>query len=233
MDISGLKRNPDRVHSALKEVGDSLIAQTECRVYVPEHYMGTELGSMGNTIHMLGVFAIVVDGVYAVSKALSMVETTPASLNVVTIDGDKYMEFYYAPGDVVIANLNLVKITTLVFRAYSEFYAKGKVPWYLDYNDLCFLFDTSVLHGGANLGVPSSVIEMIAGSITRDSKDRMVHYRHTDQSADPTFIPLRSVAYGATNTTSKLLGAYFAEGVTSALVTQSTRNEPIEDLLRK
>ena len=49
----------------------------------------------------------------------------------------------------------------------------------------------------------------------------------------PVFIPLRSVVYGATNTTNKLAGSYFNEGVISALVSPSTRIEPIEELLRK
>ena len=52
-------------------------------------------------------------------------------------------------------------------------------------------------------------------------------------SRPPALIPFRSVTYGATNTTAKLMGAYFDEGLTSALVNPSQRTEKIEELLRR
>jgi hypothetical protein len=47
----------------------------------------------------------------------------------------------------------------------------------------------------------------------------------------PVYIPLRSVTYTATNTTNKLAGSYFQEGLVSALVSPSERKERIESIL--
>ena len=50
---------------------------------------------------------------------------------------------------------------------------------------------------------------------------------------DPSVIlPLKSIAYGLSNTTSRLMGNYLNDGMNSALVNPSTQNESIEDLLR-
>jgi hypothetical protein len=49
----------------------------------------------------------------------------------------------------------------------------------------------------------------------------------------PTFIPFRSPIYGATNTTAKLIGAYFDDSINSALVNPSEKVEGVESLLRR
>ena len=80
--------------------------------------------------------------------------------------------------------------------------------------------------------------QMFAAAITRDSANRAKYYRHTlsdlpSEDRPPTFIPLRSVTYGATNTTAKLMGSYWNDGLTSALVNPSEKTERIEQLLRR
>ena len=83
------------------------------------------------------------------------------------------------------------------------------------------------------------VMELIASMVSRNQKNRLEYYRHTIQNRDelktnpPLFVALRSVSDSATNTTNKLGGSYFEEGLTSALVNPTERVERIEDLLRR
>lgn len=240
MNIDNLQRNPEKVHAALKEVGNSLVATKRCKIYIPEHYSGAFLGSIEDEVRMVGIFGIVVeDAYYAASRVCAMMQLDPSSTTVIDINGENYLEFTFEIGDTVIKNLNLVKQSTLSFRIYDELIAKGKVPWYLSYEDMCFLFDTSKDHADASLNVDSAILEMIASSMARSKGSKNIFYRHVVKTAadvgkvDFVYVPLRSVAYGATNTTAKISGAYFQEGMTSALLTPSERNETIEELLRR
>lgn len=241
MNIDQFTRDADKVHAALKEVGNQLIAVKECKIYVPEHYMGSFLGSMDDDgVRIIGIYGITVDDkYYATSRCTTMINIDPSIINIVEIDGMNYMEFFFQKGDVVIKNTNLICISTLLFRIYDEIVAKGKVPWYITYQDLCLLFDTAKAHGEVNLGVESAIIEMVGSSMARNSEDKTLFFRHLlktkadKEKLSPEFVGLRSVAYGATNTTAKLLGAYFQEGMTSALITKSERSESIEEILRK
>lgn len=233
MIIDQLERNPEKIHQRLVEVNDDLIALKEVKIIFPESYVKTPLCVIGREIKIVAIFGIIAeDKYYGVSKADALMITEPSRINVITINGEKYMEFTYDPGAKVIKNRNLVRTATLVYRIYSWFIVAGNYPWYFNEDDVAFLFDTALSHGGANLRANSSLLELLAAVITRQSSNKTLFYRH-NPVGKPHFIPLRSIALGTTNTTTKLLGNYFGEALTSALTTTSTQHESIEMLLRK
>lgn len=240
MNIDLLERNAERVHAALKEAGNSLVATKRCKIYIPEHYVGGYLGSADEGTRIVGIWGIVVeDKYYASSRVCAMMSIDPSTTNVVEIENKPFIEYTFEPGDTVIKNLNLVKQSTLAFRIFDEIITKGNVPWYLDYTDMCFLFDTLDAHADANLGVDSAILEMISSSMARSKENKSIFYRHMLNTAADIgkkkfiYVPLKSVAYGSTNTTAKIMGAHFQEGMTSALITPSERTETIEELLRR
>ena len=154
-------------------------------------------------------------------------------------DDEEYFSFSFKAGSEVVSNLNLVRDDTLVYRVYNEITAKGHFPWFLSYEDLGKLYMTAPKHGNIVLASNNATFEMIAASITRDNRDTTKYYRYQINSMreqytnPPNFIPLRSVLYGTTNTTSRLIGSYFEEGVLSALTNPSEKTEHVESLLRQ
>lgn len=241
MDPKKLKRNPQIVHQDLTKMKDRrLVTKKGCKIYVPARFQEQKLAAIGSETYLLGIFAIVYDDTYyAVSNVPAMMRVDPATVNTVTVDEEDYLELVFEAGDTVLTNIDLVKDDKMLFYVYNEFIAKGHIPWYIGYEDLGRLFEHAKLHAGASLGANHAVIEMIAASITRDSNNKTKFYRHSVESKKdldtnpPTMIPLRSVTYGATNTTAKLIGAYWDEGITSALVNPSEKVEPIEEILRR
>lgn len=241
MDPSQLKRDPKRVHQDLSVLRDKrMITKEGCKLYIPARFQEQKLASIGAESYVLGIFAIVVgDKYYGVSNVPSMMKVDPATINTVTIEEEDYLELVFEAGDTVVSNVDLVKNDALLYYIYNEVIAKGHVPWYINYEDLGRLFEQSKKYAGASLGANHAVMEMIAASVTRDASNKTKFYRHTVESKDdlekrpPVMIPLRSVTYGATNTTAKLIGAYWDEGVTSALVNPSDKVEPIEEILRR
>lgn len=242
MDITKLVRDASKVHAVLKELPDGRLVTTKgCKIYTPVAYSDGGLASVGIETWIVGIYAIVADDgkSYGVSMVNAMMRIEPTTTLKVDIDGDQFYEFVFEPGAVVCSDTMLVKIDTITFRIYDEIVAKGRVPWFLTYDDLGKLFNTAQYHAGASVGGQREVTELLISMIARDPKDRTKYYRSTVKSpADsllrpPAYIPLRSVVYQATDTTTKLMGSYFPDALQSALVTPSERVERIENLLRQ
>lgn len=239
MDISKLIRDPSKIHASLKELPDnSLVALKRLRIYIPQRFEERELASISNEIYICGIYAIVTeDGFYGVSLVNSMVRIQPSVINTIKVDGDSYYEFVFDAGSTVIPDLNLVKNDVLTYLIFDEFFAKGRVPWYVSYDDLGSIFDTASKYAGTNVGENREVIELITSIVARDPKNRYQMYRHvikdrgTLLSNPPAYVPLDAIQFTATNTTAKLAGAYMADGVVSALVNPSERVERIEGYL--
>lgn len=240
MDPRKLIRSPDKVTACLKQLPDGRVVCTkDLKIYIPTRFAERNLASIGVETHIAGIFAMVVDDLfYGVSLINATMRIEPTSRIKVPIGEDEYFEFFFRAGSTVISTVDLVKVNTLTYRIYDEILSKARVPWYLDYQDLGKLFDTAGYHAGANIGQNHEVIELIVSLIARDVTDRTRYYRQVVKSLDdlhrkpPAYIPLRSVQYAATNTTNKLAGSYFGDGVVSALVSPTVRSERLESLLR-
>ena len=126
----------------------------------------------------------------------------------------------------------------VIYKIYDTLISKGQIPWYVGYSELGRLFESAKDFAGANIGGAREVGELIASMLARDPKDRTKYYRQVVQSTDgeaavaPVFVGLKSVAYSASSTLSKLGGSYFQVGVTSALINPSMRSEKLDRLLR-
>ena len=241
MDISQLERQPERIQNDLKTLNNgTIITQSGCKIYLPQKYEDQRLAVIGVETYILGIHAIVVgDKYYGVSMAPAMMRVEPDSVNTVKIDEVEYFELGFEKNSVVIADKNLVQDNKLLFSIYNEFIAKGFVPWYCTYRDLGELFQLSGHYAGSQLGANHAIVELVAATIARNPDNPKQQFRHIlEKPADvrnkqPRIIKLTSVSYGATNTTAKLIGAFWEEGLASALTHPSDQREPIEDLLRR
>lgn len=239
MDTKALVRDADRVREHLIELEDgSIVTNRPCKIHVPERFTAKKLAVIGSEIFVFGFFPIIMeDEYYAVNNTIAMMRIRPSSTERVVVDGNPYFEFSFEPGDKVIYTTALVVTDTLTYYMYDEFVAKGNIPWYMNYFDIANMFETAVEHAGVNLG-SRSVIELIISTITRDPLDMTRLYRHILQSLEyatvnpPVVIPFRSVIWNTSDTTSKLNGAFFAEGINSALVNESESVEMLEELYR-
>ena len=241
MDYRQYVHDAGKIQAALVEVpGDRLVAKKALKIVIPVHYIEKSLAYVGIETRIVGIFGIIVeDHYYAVSMACAMMRITPSSTGKILIDDEEFYEFSFDAGATVCPSLQLVKIDTLVYNIYDEILSKGRVPWYLGYQELGMLFDTAQEHAGANVGMQQEVVEMMVSLISRDPNDRAVYYRQVIQSkADlinkkPVFVGMRSVSWSATNTLNKVAGSYAKDGMVSALVTPTVRVERIEAILRQ
>lgn len=241
MESSKWIRDAAKVKGVLKEQADGSMTTTRpCAIYIPKRFSEKGLAEIGIGTDIIGIFALVVDDeYYSVSNANAMMQISPDVISTVKFGDEPYLEFKFEAGSVVFRSLNLIVTDTLVYTIFDEIFAKGRSPWYLEYEDLARLFESSDHHAGLRLSQNHTALEMMAASIVRDSKDLSKYYRHVVRSYEdlktnpPTVIPQRSIVLGATNTTTYLVGSYWEEGLSGALTNPSTELEPIEDLLTR
>lgn len=241
MDISQLVRDAKYVHACLQEFPDgSLIALKPCKIYIPARFEVIGLADIGIETQILGLAAIVFeDKYYGVLNVNAMVRINPARIERIKIDNIEYLEFHFNKGGVITPNLNLFVQDSILFDIYDEIISAAKVPWYMSYSDLGNLFSTAQEHAGASIGKNPEVIEIVIAKIARQSQDRSLPYALLSTEPEklfktkPTYVPLRSVIFSATNTTTKLAGSYMQHGVISAIVRPTEEVERIEAILRK
>lgn len=238
MNSKDLIRDPERVKTHWKITPkDEMVAIYPVKIYIPARYKQSDMAIFENEKSFMGIFAMVVeDSFYATSLVSSFIRSEPTAINDVVIDDEDYIELFYEPGARIMTNVNLPKVDSFLYRISDEFDAKGKVPWFMSYDDLGKLFENSGYYNGRQIGYNPQVNEMIAATICRSPEDVKQYFRQMRSretySLKPTVIPLRAVSYGATNAIAKLMGPYFDENVTSALVSPGQRVENIERYLR-
>lgn len=239
MDVTALKRDPDFIKKHwIAQADGSIITTVPCKVYVPKHYVEGPLGTIDENFNVVAIYGVVIGDKYSVSIASAIMPLSPDGTNIVTIDEGSYLELTWEAGSVICPNTDLFKNDQLVYEIYSEIIAKGKTPWYLKYTDLPNVLYSAKKYAGVNLGAARSILEVFSATRARQSGDRSLYYRNMlkkqadVEAIEPDIIPLRSVAFGATNTTSRTVGAYLDPGISSSLVNRTKQNENIEDLLR-
>lgn len=238
MPTTNLKRNAAVILNDWVEKGDRVLTKKGCKIQIPQRFVERGLAEITAETKTVGHYAIIIDNVYAVMNTNAMQVLDPTSTTIIPIGDDRYYEFTFAPGSVVIKNTNLVMQDTLIYEIFNEMVSKGRVPWYMSYEDLGKLFTTARYHAGSSIMAGNAIFEMIVASISRNKRDRMLYWRHEGKSIEesllnpPAVIPLRSPIYSATNTTSKLMGSYFDDSVVSALVNPTEKVEGVEALLR-
>lgn len=237
---AGWTRNAAAVKADLVTQSDgSVITRSGCVIHIPERYLEKDLAELGENVSTIGIMAVIVGKNYATSTLNGRVKLRPSKIATIRIDDVSYLELTFDPGAAVFVETQLVKDDVLAYKIFDEFIAKGRVPWFMSYDDLLKLFETADEFAGVNLGRSHAILEMIAAAICRDSRNREVYYRQSvKQQSDivtrpPDTIPLRSISYGASNTTAKLMGSYWGDGRNSALTNPSDKVEKIEELLRR
>jgi len=216
----------------------SVITTADCRILIPERYASRHLATVGDKVYILGFFALIMDeAYYSVSRTCAMMRITPSSTDRIEMEGMAFLEFKFFKGDTVFPSTELVKNDTLTYYIYDELVAKGNIPWYFNYYDIAKLFETAQEFAGINLG-NRSVLELILSTTCRDSTDLTRLYRHIIEKDEdivnnpPVITPFRSVIWNVSDTTSKIIGAYYSDSIISALVNPNEQVERIEELLR-
>jgi hypothetical protein len=235
-----LKRNPVSVLSNLvTSENGTVLTKVPCKIQIPSRFIDIDLAQIGTTTMVLGCFALILEnGDYSVCSINTFVELVPFKTLTTVVNEVDYHEFYFEANSVVIKSSDLVRRNVIMYDIFNEFMFRGKIPWYIEYDDLGKLFDSAKEYGDSPVGTNLEIIEFITAMITRSSADRSKPIRcvatsYADIAQDKiSYVPLMSVFYSVNNSVNKLAGAYFNDGVISALVQPASKVGTVEQILR-
>lgn len=237
MDISKLSHDKAKVSSALMYKDQAIIAKTDLKMMIPSRYFEIGLATLEPEVYTLGIFALIVeDKYYSCSLAVSMMRITPTEHYEVMVDDEAYTVFEFDKGSVVTPNRNLVQRDALIHNVWELLISQARWPWFINERNVSIVFEAARKFTGVKLGNNAAIVQMVLSTILRDKKDLSIQYRHVlekDPKAEAQIVALRSIIYGPSNTFSRLNGPYFGDGLPTALVNQSQRSEPTEELFRK
>lgn len=236
--FDSLIRDPEAIRGTIKIIDDQTVCTSACKLYYPARYYDTSLGSLGESTQILACFAIVIGNRYAVSRALATITLGDGEEETILIDGEPYIERSYQANDVIIKSNTYLLNKFMLYDIDNEFVVKGRYPAYMNYNDRVLLFMDSGRHTGVQLGNNIGITALIASKTNRSPLDGSTLFRHAINQKQvpvtqiPSSLGLRNVSEMASNTTAKLIGAYFDNSLKKAVVDQTDRHEAIEDILR-
>ena len=233
-------RDAAYVKSFIKELPTGQLFTTQpCRIQIPTRYKDREIAHIGLENYIYGIFALIAENNrYAVSSVTALMKINPAKTIQVLVNEVPYYEFHFEANSIIVETTDLVKKDILIYNVLDEFFFRGKIPWFLGYEDVAKIFDTADAFAGSRVAENQETIEFITSIIAKDPNDRLKYYRTAVETYNdlltkpPKFVPMLSVFYSVTNTLNKLAGRDYNDGVVSALVTPTEEVQRIEQLVR-
>ncbi len=231
MDNTNLKRDKTKILVNLKETPNgSIITLKDCIVQFPSRFINRNLGEINVGVEIYGLFIIIMDENYSLANFTSKVILNSNIIEYVMIDDVEYINVYFKANDVMIINTSIVKDDKIIFDILDEVILKGNIPWYVTYEDLLKMLDTTKEYAGMNITNLTGT-EILTSMCARCFKNKNKYYRLC-QDDKVYYIGLRDVFYSATSTLTKLSGSYFKDGVISALLTPTKTMSELEKAVR-
>lgn len=240
MNVKEYDRNPTRIKDILKNKDGAVYVTEDVIVTIPKRYMDKGLLQIDEHVNSVGIFPILTtDKQYGILTITADISLTPDDIEYVKIDGVEYLSLSFLKDSMFIADKDVVVSDSHIDAIFDLFMSQGFIPWFLGYEDLIRIYDSAYKYSGSKIGDNSVGMEVIVSAVARNPSDRKKYYRYdvADRSDlkknPPTFVALKSIFYSTSNTTSKIIGSYFGDGVVSALTDKSETTERIESLLRQ
>lgn len=216
-----------------KKGGPVIFTGDLCKVRILEKFENYGCLRVTDVVNTLGVFDMEVDGKTSGMFLVGHIEMHPSDIDTVEIDDNKYVELTFRKGDTFMVTTNTVKDALSAFAVYVMYIKYKNVMAAMSYEDQATIFDRIKKTCGLGFDVDHVIYELIFAHLSRDPDDFTVPYRNTDMNSDFIRINLSDVTHASRSTSSRVVGAYFADGINAAIVNPNTAHSPIEDLLRQ
>lgn len=231
-----LIHNPKRIKTLFKPIKNVIMVKDKVTVLFPERYVDTKLATIGTTVSVMSIYAIVNGSEYAVVMAPILIDLTPSLVRTVVVDDVLYKELVFEAGSVFSPNNVLVRSESLIGVLYSEYYNMANIPFFMTYEDVDKILSEASKYAGSKLGKNPLPFELLTSMIARSADDKTKSFRITRSPDNPkpdiTYVGINNVYLSYNNTASKLIGGYFQAGLTSAIIKPEQTTTKVSKLLR-
>ena len=205
----------------------------ELTVKISKRYENYQLLTVKDTVRSLGIFEMFTEGASSNLFLPAVIEMCPSDTATMTQGSDEYVVCTFKQGDTFIKDRRLVRNPQLAYVIFTEFVEKGKMPEFLTYKDMAFIFDVAQKVSGLNIATNHVAFEIIYSFLARKHDDYTKLYRLTDMKKPPLFLRLTDTAHATSSVTAKLVSSYLADSINAAIVNESENESQLEELLRQ
>jgi hypothetical protein len=232
MALMELQRNKAYILGNLK-VGPNkeLITKEDAYIEVPFYFKDKGLLIMEDKTSIFGSFALVMGNKYAVWNVPIMYITESEDMTLIEHDDVKYYRFMFKAGATILQSLIAIKTSTIIYSVFNMYLFSGKVPWYIDYDDVANIINKSKKYTGLNVELNSEVIEILVSMAARDPGNLEKQIRNVTKQTRPMFVPIGNVDNLNSNF-SKIVGNYQDSGVQSILLSDPDKPIDVEKVIR-
>lgn len=240
-DKNKLKKDNDYIKSLINDGGDIYTTKKDLLVVFPQRFVDKGFTILGTQSLVLGIIAIIdpETNKYGVLKIPGRLEMQPNEINNISIDDTAYVSLYFEKGMDFISNKKVIKEGNFLFDMFDNFLIKGKIPWYLEYQDLIDIFTKIGKFTGSKAGKNPLVYEILTAVIGRYKEDKKIQFRNyvneirNISKKDLTWVGLENIWYSYSNTVNKLAGSYMELGIVSSILDPEKEASDIEHVLRE
>jgi hypothetical protein len=230
--VNELKRNPSKLANALKQQGDSVVANDDVYILFPKRWEKLGYLKITDVTHLLGNFLISDSkGNSNVPYMTTQIITEPTSIESHIFGTEEYFKLVYKKGDAIIKGSQAVQDGSLLFGLFEEYFIKGNIPPYFTYDDIFNTFINGRKYTGSNIADDPLAIAALTSMVARQKSDMSKYYRTSDIKEQPVYIGLNKVERAFSNAFAKITGNYFKKGLRSAVITDENVKTDIEQVM--
>ena len=139
---------------------------------------------------------------------------------------------------IAVKDKGLVQDDKIIYFIVDEIYFQAKVPWYINYNDLCNLLASAPEFADFGAAANLEVSEMFASAVARPKGQTETFLRTVLKSAkdvkttEAEYVGMKNVYSTVSGTMNRIAGNYFEPAVEGALVQPSKQIDDIQRILR-
>jgi len=240
VDISKWKREPKIIKSLITVKGNTWVAKERMFILFPTKYEDRGLSLIDTTCSVFGVISISNEkNQYSILTVSTQITITPDEIEEVTIDDKVYYRLTIEAGNNLIDDVNLIVKPDNTYGIFELFLVTGYIPWYLTYNDVFKLFETSPKYTGSKLDAYWVVIKLLIAISARDRDNPKLQFRQSINNANDLdvkpilWVGIKNIYYSFNSTLSKIGGSYMKAGMISAIVNPEKQATDFENVVRK
>lgn len=237
-NVEKLKRNPEKIKKLLQPNKEGYLVTDDIYVIIPERFNTIGLCKISSFVQTLTLYAIVdKHNNYGLMKVPSFINLTPSKVETIKVNEENYYLLTFPKGSTYTKSSVTVRRDDFAFDLISDTLVKGKVPFYVDYEDSVDLFLASKKYADSNISNFSLIFEILISisSRTKNDKDKFIRHAIKDKKEINKLIyymALSNVVSGIKSINSKLTGSYLPEGIMSALDMEESETSNLERILR-
>lgn len=237
-DYKKLKRDPDFFKNNFIIKDNKTYIKEDVEVMFPQRYIEKDLCAIGNNVSVVSIYGLIKDDKYCLVSAPIIQYLNPYLVDDVEYDGIKYKVLYFSKDNTYSDNNELIKTNKIINGLFTEFITSGKIPWFINYEDVSNIFLETSKYADSSVGNDPLIMEILAYLISRSNSNKDIYFRYEINKREDlkskkiAYVGLNNVFYSLNNTTSKLIGGYFTDALTSALVKDEETTSNVGDILR-